>query len=274
MPQSSSESTSNPIPKRGLIRRVLEPALQLWLRSQAESVSGLQVHLEGGDRQILSGYLPQLQLQAEQVIYKGLHLSKIELSGHNLRINIAQVLKGKALKLLDALSIDLNVAIHAEDAQASLHSPLFQGAIIEALQVLVGEQIANALGQDIPSQDLMLDNPHLSLSENTLRFSTVLRTHQGDHCAPGVRSAPSVRAVPIALQTALLLSNPQTLELSHPEWLPTPQSKRGLPLHDLHGYTFDLGPQVQLQTLLITSTGIFVQGQMTILGENQQPSEA
>jgi LmeA-like phospholipid-binding len=261
MPQSSSESTITPT-KRGLIHRVLEPALHLWLRSQAESVSGLQVHLEGGDRQILSGYIPQLQLQAEQVIYKGLHLSKIELSGHNLRINIAQVLKGKALKLLDALSIDLNVAIQAEDAQASLDSALFQGAIIDALKVLVGEQIADALGQDIPSQDLVLDNPHLSLSENTLRFSTVLRTHQGD------LSAPSVRSVPVALQTSLLLSNPQTLVLSHPEWLPTPQSKRGLPLHDLHGYTFDLGPQVQLQTLLITSTGIFVQGQMTILGEN------
>jgi LmeA-like phospholipid-binding len=257
MPHSSPKAAIAPmIPKRGLIHRVLEPAIQFWLRSQVESVSSLVVHLEGGDRQILSGYLPQVQLNTQKVVYQGLHLSQIELKGHNLRINIGQMLKGKAFRLLEPISIDLNVMLQAQDAQASLNSELFQSAILEALQLLVGEQIADALGEPMSSDSLTLQNPTLILSENTLRFSAVLSTHLGD------------KSMPIALKTALTLgSSFHTLSLDHPEWLPTPNAKRGLPLHDLHGYTFDLGPQSQIKTLSITPEGIFIKGQMTVLPE-------
>jgi hypothetical protein len=258
---SFPDSTVTSALKRGLIHRVLEPALVLWLRSQVESVSSLKVHLEGGDRQILSGYLPTVQLKTQKVVYQGLHLSQIELNGSNLRINIGQILKGKAIRLLEPVPVNLSVSLQAEDAQASLHSALFQSAIIDALLILVGEQISESLGQTVPSANLILHNPCLLLSENALRFSAELSTQIGDS------SAPSVRSIPVALKTSLRLDNPHTLTLDHPEWLPTPQAKRGLPLHDLHGYTFDLGSQVQLQRLAIAPEGIFVQGQMTILPE-------
>jgi hypothetical protein len=255
MAHSSPELTVDPPHKRGFIHRALEPAIQLWLRSQVESISSLSVHLEGGDRQILSGYLPHVQLNAQKVVYRGLHLSQIELRGHNLRINIGQILKGKPLRLLEPISIELNVALSAEDAQASLHSELFQGAIIDALQLLVGEQISDALGQELPSEALTLKNPSLLVSDNNLRFSAVLSTREGE------------QSIPVALQTGLSLSGPHALTLEHPEWLPTPHSKRGLPLHDLHGYTFDLGPQTQIQSLQITSEGLSIQGQITVLPE-------
>jgi hypothetical protein len=256
MSHSPLEAAVEPIPTRGLIHRVLEPAIQFWLKSQVESVANLVVHLEGGDRQILSGYLPRVQLNTQKVVYRGLHLSQIEIIGHNLRINIGQMLKGKAFRLLEPIAIDLNVMLQAQDAQASLHSELFQSAIIDALQLLVGEQIAETLGQPMSSEDLKLQNPTLALAQNTLRFSAVLSTHQGD------------KSVPVALQTALTLGcDFHTLSLEHPEWLPTPNAKRGLPLHDLHGYTFDLGPQTQIQTLSITPEGIFLEGQLTVLPE-------
>lgn len=252
---SSPDTTVTPALKRGLIHRVLEPALQLWLRSQVESVSSLEVHLEGGDRQILSGYLPTVQLKTQKAIYRGLHLSQIELNGSNLRINIGQILKGKSIRLLEPVPIDLSVSLHAEDAQASLHSALFQSAIIDALLMLVGEQIADALGQTVPSEHLVLHDPILLLSDNALRFSAQLSTQLGD------------RSIPVALKTSLLLSNPHTLVLDRPEWLPTPHAKRGLPLRDLQGYSFDLGPEVQIRTLAIAPEGILVQGQMTLLPE-------
>ncbi|WP_404789128.1 DUF2993 domain-containing protein [Altericista sp. CCNU0014] len=251
----SSDSTVAPILKRGPIRRILEPALQLWLRSQVESVSSLEVHLEGGDRQILSGHLPNVRLKTQKVVYQGLHLSQIELNGSNLRINIGQILKGKSLRLLEPLPIDLSVSLLAPDARASLHSALFQSAIIDALLMLVGEQITEALGQSVPSELLVLQDPYLHLSDNTVRFSALLSVRQGE------------RSVPVALKTSLRLEGPHTLSLDRPEWLPTPQSKRGLPLRDLQGYSFDLGPQVQLQELAIAPEGIFVRGRMTVLPE-------
>jgi LmeA-like phospholipid-binding len=254
MPLFSERSSVLPnLSKRGILSRILEPALQLWLRSQVESVETLQVHLDCGDRQVLSGFIPQLRLEAHRTIYQGLHLSHVRLTGQNIRINIGQVLKGKALQLLDSIPVEIDVQLKAIDLEASLDSALLQGALIEALLTLVGDQIEDALGGELRSQSLLLQNPHLLLGENRLRLSARLTVRDSD------------RSIPIALQTGLVLGSPRTLMLQNPEWLPTMNAKRGLPLPELHGYCFDLGDQAQFQDLSITPDGIQARGQLLIV---------
>jgi LmeA-like phospholipid-binding len=249
-----SDRFSDPaFPKRGVLRRILEPALQLWLRSQVESVKTLQVYLDCGDRQVLSGYIPQLRLEAYQAIYQGLHLSYVHLIGKNIRINIGQVLKGKALQPLDPIPVELKVQLKAADLEASLESALLQKALIEVLLTLVGEQIEDALGGPLRSQSLILQNSHLLLGENQLRLSAQLTVEDSD------------RSIPVSLQTGLVLDSPHTLMLQSPEWLPTPNAKRGLPLRELHGYCFDLGDQAQFHSLSIMPDGIQVDGQLLIV---------
>lgn len=236
--------------KRGMISRVLEPALYLWLRSQVEAVESLKVSVDGGDRQVLSGYIPHIRLEANQVVYRGLHLSSVKLIGENIRINIGQVLKGKSLQLLETVPIDLTVQLSLQDLQKSLSSQILQGALIEALLTLVGDQLEDALGKLSP-QSFKLDSPVLTLGENQIRFSAQL-------------SQPSGLSMPAALQSGLILENPHTLKLKNPEWLPTINAKRGLPLKELDGYCFDLGDQCQLRELSITSNGIHISGTLSI----------
>jgi LmeA-like phospholipid-binding len=253
MSLSSDRLSPLPTSPRGILSRILEPALQLWLRSQIESVERLQIHLEGSDRQVLSGYIPQLRLEAHQAIYQGLHLSHVMLTGKAIRINIGQVLKGNALQPLDPIPVELNVQVKAADLEASLGSTLLQGALIETLLTLVGEQLEESLGGDLRSQSLRLQTPCLILGENQLRLSGQL-TNQESDCS-----------LPIALQTGLVLSSSSTLMLQNPEWLPTPKSKRGLPLKELHGYCFDLGDQTQFRSLSLTPDGIQAHGQLLIV---------
>lgn len=237
-------------PKRGLVSRVLEPALRLWLRSQTEALDRLEVYLDSGDRQILAGHIPQVRLLAQKAVYQGLHLSRVQLCGQNLRINIGQVLKGKPLQLLEPIPVAIEVQLQAADVQASLGSELLEGAILETLQRLVGEQIAVALDADTLPQALTLSNSQIVLGDGCLRLSTQVIAKE--------------RSIPVALQTGLGLSNPNTLVLTNPEWLPTPQAKKGLRLRELDGYTLDLGPQVQFESFLITPDGIYGQGKLTI----------
>jgi LmeA-like phospholipid-binding len=254
MPLSSKRSSVLPdSSKRGILTRILEPALQLWLRSQVESAETLQVHLSGGDRQVLSGYIPQLMLEAHQVIYQGLHLGHVQLTGQNIHINIGKVLKGKALQPLDSIPVEMKVQIKAADLEASLGSVMLQQALIEILLTLVGEQIEDALGRDLRSQSLVLQTPHLLLGENQLRLSAQLTVQDSN------------QSVPVSLQTGLVLDSPCTLMLQNPEWLPTPNAKRGLPLRELHGYCFDLGDQAQFQGLSIMPDGIQAHGQFLIV---------
>lgn len=254
MPLSSDRFSVLPSsPKRGVLSRILEPALQLWLRSQVESVETLQVRLKGGDRQVLSGYIPELRLEAHQAIYQGLHLSHVDLTSKDIRINIGQILKGKSLQPLDPIPVDIAVQLNAADLEASLESVMLQQAFIEVLLTLVGEQIEDALGGELRSQALILQQSYLALGENQLRLSTELTVRE---------SGPSI---PVALQTGLVLNSPSTLMLQNPEWLPTPNAKRGLPLHELHGHCFELGDQTQIQDFSITSTCIKASGQLLIM---------
>jgi LmeA-like phospholipid-binding len=254
--ESANSTTSEPEDssphKRGLVSRVLEPALQFWLRSQVESVAMLQVHLEGGDRQILSGSIPQVRLEADRAIYRGLHLTHVQICGSNIRINIGQVIKGKPLKLLDPIPVDLKVWLQTPDVQVSLQSELFQTALIEALPILVGDRMTDALGTDLQPKDLTLKDLDLQIGVDRLRFTATLVASNGN-------------SIPIGIQTGLALDSPSSLTLKNPEWLPTPQSKRGLALHDLEGYRFDLGPEANLQVLSITPEGIRIQGRLAIV---------
>jgi LmeA-like phospholipid-binding len=240
--------------QRGLIRRILQPALSLWLRSQVESLETLQIQIESGDRQVLSGFIPQIELEASQVSYQGLQISQVQLTAQNIQINIGQVLKGKSLRLLETISAQLNVRMSAKDLQRSLSSSLLQTVLIETLLTLVGEQIRDVLG-DVSLGDLELQDALLKLSDNQIRFSAQLKANSTGRC------------VPVALQSGVDLYNAHTIQLCNPEWLPTANSRRGLPLPELNGYRFDLGDQCQLKRLCIQPEEIQLSGQLLISPE-------
>jgi hypothetical protein len=239
--------------KRGLISRVLGPALQLWVRSQVESGETLQIKMEGGDRQLLSGYLPRVNLQAASAIYQGLHLSHLKIVGENIRINIGQILKGKPLQLLEPVPLWMDVTLLAEDMQASLASGLLQQAIVGVLLQLVGEQIAAAFGGEAQAHELTLHDSDLKLGEGIVRLNTMLRQES------------LARSIPVTLQTGLALHPPNVLMLENPEWFPTPRAKRGLLLEELQGYRFDLGPLVKFETFILEEDRIALKGQLTVM---------
>jgi hypothetical protein len=239
--------------KRGLISRVLSPALQLWVRSQVESVESLQIQIDSGDRQILSGYIPRVHLQAGSVIYQGLHLSHLKMTGENIRINIGQILKGKPLQLLEPVPLWMDVTLLAEHVQSSLTSGLLKQAIVETLLQLVGEQIEAAFGNEVKAHQLTLHNSDLKLGDGLIRLNTTLLQENSE------------RSIPVTLQTGLALHQPNVLILKNPEWFPTPKAKRGLPLEDLEGHTFDLGPLVKFEIFEIAEDSMTLQGQLTVM---------
>lgn len=88
-----------------IIASVLSPAIKLYLRSQVDQVEGLEIKIKGGDSQILRGHIPEVSLMAQRAIYQGLFLSQVQVTGENIKINLGQVLKGKALRLLEPIFI-------------------------------------------------------------------------------------------------------------------------------------------------------------------------
>lgn len=253
MQAEGDSSTPAQRPHRGLISRALPAAVRLWLRSQVEHVEDLEFQIEGGDRQILSGHIPAVHISASRAIYQGLHLSQLQLTGSGIRVNLGQVLRGKPLRLLEVVPVRGYLVLTEADLNASLEAPLLANAVTEFLITLLQSgDSASALGVDSDPQALNLQNLQVRMQEQKLLLAAQLVSVSGE-------------VTPLAIRTGLQLANGKTLQLAHPEWLPHANAKRGLPLDDLHGFTVDLGTDVDLQELRVEPGRLVCQGCINVI---------
>ncbi|MBD1844230.1 DUF2993 domain-containing protein [Cyanobacteria bacterium FACHB-63] len=231
-----------------LISKALRPAVQLWLRSQVEQVEALQVEITAGDRQILSGYIEEVTLSAKNAIYQGLVLNQVELTGQNIRVNAGQVVRGKPFRLLEPIRIAGSVLLEAADLNTSLNAPLLKAGVTEFLQTLLQSGAAGISS----SRDLNLQNLTIQLRSQQVVLGATLVSDSGNE-------------TPIAIRTGFAIAAPNLLKLVNPQWLPHATAKRGLPLSDLDGYTFNLGGETEIHELVIDPEKVTCQGRLIVL---------
>jgi LmeA-like phospholipid-binding len=229
-----------PQTQSGLISKVLASAVSLWLKSQVESVEALTVEVNAGDRNILSGQIPELRLQAQNIIYQGIHLTDITITARDIATNLPQVLRGKPLKLKETIPITAQASLSAQDLNASLGAPLLEPVI----RAFLADLLRSA---EIDTDPAQLHTFAAALAQDQLTLSAQLPT-------------PSGQDQEVALRTQIHLSQPNCLSLSQVQWLPHARAKRGLPLTDLEGYSFDLGPDTDISSLSLAAEALQVEG--------------
>jgi LmeA-like phospholipid-binding len=145
-----------------IVTNVLTKALKLWLRSQVTRVNELDVQIKATDRQLLSGSIPWVSISANNTIYQGLHLTSIQLTAENIRIDIGSVLRGKPLKLQETIPVSGKVLLDESDLNASLTSGLLSIALKDALVKLIPEHSLNS--KLITWEKIILGNNQLRLT--------------------------------------------------------------------------------------------------------------
>jgi hypothetical protein len=228
---------------RSRIGWVLSSAVQLWLRSQVESVDELEVQINGGDRQILQGVIPQVSLSGSGAIYQGLHLSTLELQGTGIQVNLRDILRGKSLHLQHPVPVVARLHLTEADLNASMRSPL----IADAFTPLFFPQFAHALSWD-SEPTLTWEGAAILSSQETLTLRGSFHT-------------PSQAAQPFLLQTGLQLANPSELHLLNP----TIQLLSDSGVIPLKTVILPLGSDVAISELSFSETGLICQGQLTVL---------
>lgn len=134
MQLNSQSKKSN---KVRIVTNILTTALKLWLKTQVSQISELEVEIKASDRQILSGCIPSVSIFASHAVYRGLHLTQIELVAENIRINIGSVLKGQPLRLLETVPVVGELIQSEDDLNASLSSDLLPSALNDVLVKLL-----------------------------------------------------------------------------------------------------------------------------------------
>jgi LmeA-like phospholipid-binding len=233
------------IHKREIISKVLSPALRLWLRSQVDSVEALEFQITGRNRQILSGYIPNVFLRATRAVYQGLHIAQVQLEGETIRINIGQVLKGKPLQLLEPLPVSGEICLEEADLNTSLSSSLLSNAFSDLFLMLLKES-----GRSQP--DLILEKNRLSWQKVTL--------DGGKFALEGTLTDAEEKKQPTTIRAGLELVNRQILRLYSIEMeiLPSmfPIALTELPI--------DLGTDVELEIVSLNAGKLFCCGRLIV----------
>lgn len=223
-----------------LVAKVLSPAVKLWLRSQVQQVSYLEVKIEGGDRQILTGNIPRVSLWASQAVYQGLHLSQIQLVGEGIRTNLGQVLRGQPLRLLEPIPVFGELLLLESDLNASLSTPLLSHALTELLQTLF--PTSYLVNQQISWQKITLAAEHLLIAA----------TVETDTNNP----------TPLVIQTGLQLASCHELQLTRPQII---KATAQLPEVELDSFLIDLGPEVAITTLTLSPGQLLCCGKINVI---------
>jgi hypothetical protein len=148
-----------------IVSSVLCPVLKLWLRSQADAVEQLEIEIAGHSKQILGGNIPKAQVYGQKLVYQGLHITSVDLRAENINLNIPQILKGEALRLLEPIEVGLDMLLVADDLQKCLASSLLQTELGYQPQLQtdaeIGEFMAillKKLGDQFLLHELMVEN--------------------------------------------------------------------------------------------------------------------
>lgn len=228
-------NTENPTTQKTsrLIGKVLSPAVRLWLKSQVQQISQLEVQIAGSDRQILTGNIPRVSILASKAVYQGLHLTQIQLEAKEIHINLGQVIKGKPLRLLDKVPVSGDLYLTQADLNASLASPL----LTDALNDLFLQLFKDKLGQQVSWQKVTIERNLLSL-EGLM----------GD------------RDRPIVFQAGLQLASDRELQILQP----MVKMETGETI-TIDSFTVDLGAEVSIAKLNLDPGKILCSGRLNVL---------
>jgi LmeA-like phospholipid-binding len=148
-----------------IVTNVLKGAVKLFLRSQVSDIEDLDIDIQASDRQLLTGAIPKVSVFASRAVYQGLHLTSIQLTAENIRINIGSVLKGQPLKLLEVIPVTGKLVLDEGDLNASLTSALLSTALNDALIKLIPELSQKT--KQIIWKKIILGHNQLTIVTNT-----------------------------------------------------------------------------------------------------------
>ncbi|HHP7230234.1 MAG TPA: DUF2993 domain-containing protein [Xenococcaceae cyanobacterium] len=224
-----------------IITRLLAGGIKLWLRSQLTETANLKVKIGGKDRQIVTGYVPEVFIAANSAQYQKIALSQVAIEGKNLRFNLTEIIKSQPFRLLEPISVTIKLCLTQSDLQASLASTLLSEGLTNFWHNLLQETNLT-IAEEFKTATLIWQQ--LSLEAATLKLQGIMQPNQS----------------PIRIIAGLTLANPQTLLLSPVTILGVP----GLSANSMANFAIDLGDHVCISDLNLGTDRLFLTGSMTI----------
>ncbi len=227
-----------------IIDRLLASGIKIWLRTQLQKTKGLKVTIGGKDRQIMTGYIPEVSIVADSAVYQDIFLNQVAINGINIRFNLNEIIQNKPFKLLEPISVTVELLLKEADLQASLSSSLFLGGLTDFWDKLIQESSLSVTEKladfSIIWKEILINSDKLKLTGN-------------------IKETDSQ----ITIITGLSLSNPQTLLFEPITILGIPE----LVLENIFRFQINLGNDVNITESSLGSNQLFLKGGIMVYSD-------
>ena len=249
-----------------LIRRILTPAIRLWLNTQIEKAQSLQIAIESSDRQILRGYIPSAQITASAVVYQGLHFGGIDVAAHSIRTNGLRILQGHAFKLLEPLPIDVTLVLTESDLNQSLQTDLFANAVDDLMQRILIDCMDLCSPEKTSAESLRLDDGlSAKLTASHLEFTEPHLSLRASRIVVHGQIVMGDRSSNLHLETGLSVVGGRTLRFDSPHLRLDGVGWQGRSLKNLENFSIDLGETTDISVLTIDEQCLTCHGQILVM---------
>ena len=219
---------------QGIISSLLAPACAAWLRTQVSEVESLDVQIAAKDRQILSGTIPAVAILATKTVYRGISLQKIKLLADQIEVNLSQVMRGKPLRVLKPIEVEIEATIANADLLSSLTAPLLSGAVNQLIAQVIALPVGDWL---LVWQSVQIETSKLTLQGWVNRDNSSL---------------------PINIRTGIELIEGRIIYLA-PLVIDCELVDK-----TVESYSIDLGDEVNLRELILEAGELYCAGQVRI----------
>jgi hypothetical protein len=221
---------------------LLNPLVASWIRSEVDQVENLKVQISGSDADIFNGVIAQAVISGDNLAYQGFQVSQVQLNGQNIRLNVAEAVNGKNLRLLAPVPVAVQMRLSEADLNQTLQSPMIQQQLAQAKV-----KLPIPGGENVP---FLIQNPKVKLENGRIRIQANVST--------------GTTAVPVTLTTGLNTQNQNQLVLINPTWVTNGQT---IPIAGLNNLVIQLDPDVQVNRLDLQTGQVLYDGQLTIQPE-------
>jgi LmeA-like phospholipid-binding len=183
---------------------------------------------------------------AAGAIYQGLSLGSIDLIADNIRINLPQVMRGQPLRLLEPIGVTAEAKFTEANLQASLASPLLSQALTDLLTQILATRSASATTSRSNQTDRQVSWHRIEMLPHQLILHGNLLTDS--------------QPMPLKIAMGIDIHDGHILDLD-PIVITCPIE---LPGSDITSHQIDLGTEVNITQLLITTGELICQGQIQV----------
>lgn len=122
----------------GPLLALLARGLEIWLRQRCQTVSELEIQLDGSMGALIRGQLRGVRLRARQVVFQNLSLDSVELRSEAIEVRMAGLLRGQSLRLEHPFRVRGAVRFTGEGLSRSLAMPEWRALADHLSAELIG----------------------------------------------------------------------------------------------------------------------------------------